>query len=56
MFVWRYEGTICVYALFGVVFGGIYVEEHSKEGVVLRCKVDGLVFGVACHSFVKLIL
>jgi hypothetical protein len=43
MFVLPYEGTMHVHALLWVVFGGIYVVEHVKEGV------DGVVFEVACH-------
>ena len=30
--------------------------EYVKEGVVLLCKVDGLVLGIACNSFVNLTL
>ena len=45
MFVWRYEGTIHIYALLWVVFGGMHVLKHVREGVVLLCKVDGGGFG-----------
>ena len=32
VFIWRYEGTICVYTMLWIVFGGIYVVEHVREG------------------------
>jgi hypothetical protein len=57
MFVWLYEGTICGYASLWILCLRVFLWWNMlRNGVLLLCKIGGVVLGVFCHSFVKLIM